>query len=393
MAAWHYVMNQNFHYCSAGSNTGTVMTYNYDPVQLLNAYGYGCCDQVTRTLIWIWEAAGYQGRMVELPFHVVPEIFYAGSWHMLDPDHRVFYLQDDGSTIASVADIFAEPSLVARTADANGNDPIGFSAVWMAQQYAQSAPSVQYYTKPGDIFRPLGIPVTLHAHEEMTIHSENSMPSPQFYNYGDPFLPQNVSYAEFNWDLSLGDNLWRSRAYRTTNVDIFPDALGTKYVKHVSGDPGYLVYQESTVFPVLALSITAEVGPASPLLYAYFSTDGSHWSAPVKFQPANAISSYQLTADLSALAKGSYKYYINIQINRGQLHKLRISPVVQTSKHLFPTLAAGASNQLFYTDSSTYAGRVVRVSAQVPAGNPPIRSPWCPRAPLTAWLATTVPPI
>ena len=55
---------------------------------------------------------------------------------MLDPDHEVFYRKDDG-TIASVAEVIADPNLVARTADSHGRDPVGSLATKMAQLYVE----------------------------------------------------------------------------------------------------------------------------------------------------------------------------------------------------------------------------------------------------------------
>src|SRR5713101_5928404 len=91
---------------------------------------------------------GYQARVAVMPFHTVPEIWYGNAWHMLDPDHQVLYRKDDGA-IASVAEIIADPSLVARTADSSGHDPVGFLAVVMAQWYAENGSELIYRTGSG----------------------------------------------------------------------------------------------------------------------------------------------------------------------------------------------------------------------------------------------------
>src|SRR5205807_7100225 len=84
-----------------------------------------------------------------VPFHMIPEVWYGNAWHMLDPDHEVFYRKDDG-TIASVAEIIADPNLVARTADGDGHDPVGWSSTTMARLYAENGPALYYY--PGSAF-------------------------------------------------------------------------------------------------------------------------------------------------------------------------------------------------------------------------------------------------
>jgi len=81
-----------------------------------------------------------------MAFHEVPEIYYHHAWHAYDADHKVYYLARDNATVASVADVIADPSLVASRADADGNDPEGTSAQWMADQYAGATPAYDYST-------------------------------------------------------------------------------------------------------------------------------------------------------------------------------------------------------------------------------------------------------
>src|SRR5215831_12678006 len=136
MQAWRFVVSHRFHLCSSGTRQDN--GYVLDPLRFIGAYGFGCCDQSAQMLIWIWQQLGYQTRLVLMPFHTVPEIWYGNAWHMLDPDHEVFYRKDD-STIASVAEIIAAPNLVARTADSAGNDPVGWPATTMAQLYVENS--------------------------------------------------------------------------------------------------------------------------------------------------------------------------------------------------------------------------------------------------------------
>src|SRR5258708_6164241 len=123
---WRYVSSRVNPYCSAGS------TYEYtgDPLRLLYGSGFGCCGQLAMTLAALWSGASrtagtsrnwwensdvqsgrlglaeraarrsYPTRIAVMAFHTIPEIYYNHAWHMLDPDHRVFYRNPDG-TIAS----------------------------------------------------------------------------------------------------------------------------------------------------------------------------------------------------------------------------------------------------------------------------------------------------
>src|SRR5262249_11319851 len=135
-------------------------------------------------------------------FHTVPEVFYNNSWHVLDPDHRVYYPKDDG-TIASVAEILADTNLVARVADGNGRDPVGFLAPTMADLYAENAEALQYIAPFFTVTTPSGI--VLRSHETLTFHSENLQDSVQFYALGAYLAPGVVNSSQFDWDLSFAN--------------------------------------------------------------------------------------------------------------------------------------------------------------------------------------------
>jgi hypothetical protein len=368
--AWQFMLDHGFEFCSAGKN-GTALPN--DPVKILSGYGFGCCDQVAQTLAWIWQQEGYQARVALFAFHTVPEIFYGNAWHMLDPDHRVYYPKDDG-TIASVAEILANTNLIVRRADASGKDPVGWLATTMAQLYTQNAPGLQYIAPFYTVSASSN--VTLRTHETLTFHSENLQDSIQFYALGAYLAPGKVSSAEFDWDLSYANSGWKQLASSVAGVDVTTDSTGAKFLANTSSTPGYVVYKEVSTFPVLKLSIAAQLGGSSSgSLQAYFSTDGIHWSSAVPFQVGNAGASFDLKADLTALANATYSYFVKIELDGGmQLHRLRISPIVQTSRAIFPALSAGSPNQLLYQDASPVAqARSLKVTTSIPSGKPPIR--------------------
>src|SRR5258708_18401682 len=127
------------HGCSAGhAPLQGATTFATDPVLLLGAFGFGCCDQADRVLAWLWQQLGYDTRLAVFDFHTVPEIYYGGACRLLDPDHRVYYLAGDNGTIAGVEEILADPSLGARTADADFNHPLGTKEALMGERFAQT---------------------------------------------------------------------------------------------------------------------------------------------------------------------------------------------------------------------------------------------------------------
>src|SRR5262249_48562348 len=103
--------------------------------------------------------------------------------------------------------------------------------------------------------------------------------------------------------------------------------------------------------------------------------DGVTWSNPVTFQPTTDVSSFNVSANLTALARGYYSYDLRIElVGAVKVHKLRITPAVQTAEGLFPALVAGTVNQLSYSDESPQSqARSMRVTGAVPSGKPLIR--------------------
>jgi hypothetical protein len=85
------------------------------PVRALNGYGYGICGHVAAWMKCLWAAAGVKGRVQELAGHTVSEAFYNGAWHELDGNVKVFYLDRDNRTIASLATVEHDPWLIQRT--------------------------------------------------------------------------------------------------------------------------------------------------------------------------------------------------------------------------------------------------------------------------------------
>jgi hypothetical protein len=306
-----------------------------------------------------------------MPFHLIPEVWYGEAWHMLDPDHEVFYRKDDG-TIASVAEIIANPTLVART-----TDPVGWDATKMAQLYVENGPSLRYY--PGAAFSiSPSSHLLLRPHESLTFQSENTTDFVHFYQacptcFAPPMT--SVSAAQFDWRLSFSDPHWKSQTSTSQGVDVVTDASGQKWLVNTTSGIGSVLYKQASPFPVSSLVLYAQLAPASggSLRVSFF--DGVAWSTPVTFQPITGVSSFNVSADVTALARGYYAYDLRIElVGEVKVQKLRITPVVQTAKALFPTLVAGTVNHLSYNDESPQSqARSMQVTVAIPSGKPLIR--------------------
>ena len=86
-----------------------------DPLELVNAYGYGYCSTVNRLAPALWLAAGLRARGVRLRGDYNCEVFYDGSWHLLSAYLRTYYPRADGVGAASAEELVADPGLVEPT--------------------------------------------------------------------------------------------------------------------------------------------------------------------------------------------------------------------------------------------------------------------------------------
>ena len=93
-----------------------------DPLELVNAYGYGYCSTVNRLAPALWQAAGLRARGVRLHGDYNCEVFHDGSWHLLSAYLRTYYTRADGDGSASAEELVADPGLVERNVTETGGE-------------------------------------------------------------------------------------------------------------------------------------------------------------------------------------------------------------------------------------------------------------------------------
>jgi hypothetical protein len=369
IAGWQYMLDHiTSGYCSAGSSSDPG-GYASDPMHIFYGYGIGCCDQLANVLAWIWAGAGYQARVAMLNFHTIPEIYYDGAWHLLDPDHRVFYRKADNS-IASVADVLADPSLVANTHDQNGLDPIGFPAAEMAELYEENAPSLRYvkygFTAPPD---PLFV---LLPHESLEFQNRDPWPTWLYYNASETALsPASLGAAAFRRTADFTNSSWQAQAASWQGVQVSVQADGRQALMSQTG--GGVLFKKTSPFPIVEMQLTGEFANNhnAGFVSVTFSADGVNWSAPVTFPASDSTG--HAAVDLTQVAQGAYTYYVQVQINDPTvaIYELPIRVDVQTGAPMFPQLVAGQVNTVVYQDlSPTQQTRNVQITVSIPEGEP-----------------------
>jgi len=77
----------------------------HDAIKTFNVYGYGMCCCAASNVKSLARAVGLPARGRALHAHSLPEVFYGGSWHVLDASFINYFRNADGE-IASFEDIF-----------------------------------------------------------------------------------------------------------------------------------------------------------------------------------------------------------------------------------------------------------------------------------------------
>jgi hypothetical protein len=172
----------------ARSHAASGLKAAQNPWQMLQFWGYTLCGEDTKALGSLLAERGIAGRSVPLNGHVAGEYNIDGSWSVLDGDQNIAYLKLDNTTLASYADIRADPFLALRT------KPFGrFAKPSLAAsqfnaglfEYIEQGTSKPFKYKPGqEASAPAAL--TLYPGERLIYHFDRS-PETQV---GDPKAPE-----------------------------------------------------------------------------------------------------------------------------------------------------------------------------------------------------------
>lgn len=99
----------------ARSHAASGLRAAQNPWQMLRFWGYTLCGEDTKGFAALLAERGIAGRSVPLNGHVAGEYNIDGRWSVLDGDQNIAYLNLDNTTLASYAEIRADPFLALRT--------------------------------------------------------------------------------------------------------------------------------------------------------------------------------------------------------------------------------------------------------------------------------------
>lgn len=348
-AAWGYVNGKMFPQCYAMSAFEDYYETRI-PWRLLRGYGFGCCDQEAYTLAWLWHLSGFQSRVITLPGHIVAEIYYGNAWHMYDSNHRVYYTNSDGS-VASVAQVVADPTLVITGAGSDGLDPVGATIAYMENLYGHADPT---YTTPNWSLTWWYDPTSPLAHgETVLMYSDNAF-SDVIRGGSLPVRPSIATSATLIRAIDFSDPNWGYGVYSVTGMQVSSTDTGISLVN--TADPGSVLLRKDSPSPAFDLQIGGVFyRTADSTIKVYFSTDGSNWSPGFSLViPVGMLQS--ASVNLTNVARGAYLYYVRIDVAGApgsvRISSLKLTSNVQVAKSSFPVLTPGTVNHLVYRDGS-----------------------------------------
>ena len=111
------------------------------PTVLFGVYGYNICGHTAACFDALCAAAGIRSRYWEINHHTVTEVYFDGSWHMLDGNVPVFYLKRDNRTIASMRDLEKDPDLVGRTSVLGSRSMESHQPFYVTKEYHRHYPT------------------------------------------------------------------------------------------------------------------------------------------------------------------------------------------------------------------------------------------------------------
>lgn len=91
-----------------------------DPVKMFNVYGFALCGDNAPVLMDLWRLAGFKVRRGFPEGHCVSEVWYDRSWHLLDADEALVFLDRDNATVSGDQDVARDHDLVKRTTGDEG---------------------------------------------------------------------------------------------------------------------------------------------------------------------------------------------------------------------------------------------------------------------------------
>jgi hypothetical protein len=331
-ALWWQEVQHRFHL--EGDNAELL-----DPVKVFNIYGYNTCGNDSICLAGQWRKAGLKVAPARLVGHCVTQVFYDGSWHLMDGDMHAIYLLRDNETIAGEQDLVRDHDLIRRThtqgilqSDGRAGDEWESSIYVFEGRVTGARDSVS-----------TALNMTLRPGEALEWRWGHRNPI-KYHGPRTPRFPDRLYNGFWEYRPDFKQPSWRAGATTVESIRESDDGLMAE-----EGKTGILVWTMSSPYVFVGGMLEVEGTGARFEL----SWDGKSW--------------HEVDRNFDRLlppdGPARYRYYLKCELSSAaHLRRLGIVNDLQMAPLTLPGMGIGA-NAMTYTDE-TASRRRVRITHQ-----------------------------
>ena len=310
-----------------------------DPVKVLNVYGYNTCGNDSICLAGLWRKAGLKVAPARLVGHCATQVFYDGSWHLLDGDMHSIYLLRDNETVAGEQDLVRDHDLIRRThtqgilqPDARAGDEWESSIYVFEGQVSgdrnSAGSTLNMALRPG----------------EAILWRWGHFDPIKYHGPREPPFADRVCNGAWEYRPDFKKPWWRAGADKVALIQQSEGALTA-----TEGALGTVVWRISCPYIIVGGRLDADAVGAKFAL----SWDGDAWT-----EVDGSLDSF-----FAPQGPARYGYYLKCELTgNAELRRLAIVNDLQMAPLTLPAMGVG-SNKFTYTDESP-GERRVRISHQ-----------------------------
>lgn len=309
-----------------------------DPVKVLNVYGYNTCGNDSICLAGLWRKAGLRVAPARLVGHCATQVFYDGSWHLMDGDMHAIYLLRDNETVAGEQDLVRDHDLIRRThthgmlePDARAGDERESSLYVFEGQVAGDRNSADS-----------SLNMTLRPGEALVWRWGHVEPI-KYHGPRPPRFADRVCNGSWEYRPDFHGSCWRAGA---DVVDSIQERNGILTAEE--GKIGTVIWKMSSPYVIVGGKLDVEGSGARFKL----SWDGESWQE---------IGTFDSVFPPDGPAR--YRYHLKCELSGGaELRRLAVINTLQMAPLTMPEMGVG-ENHFTYTDESP-GERRVRITHQ-----------------------------
>ncbi len=308
-----------------------------DPVKVFNVYGHNTCGNDSICLAGQWRTAGFRVAPARLVGHCVTQVFYDGSWHLMDGDMHAIYLLRDNETVAGEQDLVRDHDLIRRTHTQGILQPDRRTGdEWESSIYVfdgkvtgdrNSARSAMDMTlRPGEAI------VWRWGHRDPV----------KYHGARPPQFPDRICDGSWEYRPDFGRPTWRTGATTVESIRESEDGLAAE-----RGKTGVIVWTMSSPYAFVGGKLQVEGTGAR----FHLSWDGKSWRDVDR----------DLDGSFPPEGPARYRYLLKCELSGdATLRRLAVENDLQMAPLTLPGMGVG-TNAFNYTDE-TASGRRVRIT-------------------------------